>query len=172
MLNSTQDAATGTWTFTLPKQKNTATFINTYGATTEVQLAATKELKNKELEARKYSFNIQQTNNDSGFAESNPATILSGTGTLGTSATVKNGVEGGDAKDIIFPALQYKITELKKSDGTYANDRTFHYIISEENGTEGGVTYSKQKYYVDVKVTDNGDGTFYKVVKVCTETSV
>ena len=172
VLNSTQDAATGTWTFTLPKQKNTATFINTYGATTEVQLAATKELKNKELEARKYSFNIQQTNNDSGFAESNPATILSGTGTLGTSATVKNGVEGGDAKDIIFPALQYKITELKKSDGTYANDRTFHYIISEENGTEGGVTYSKQKYYVDVKVTDNGDGTFAKEVKVSTEPSV
>lgn len=172
VLNSTQDATTGTWTFTLPKQKNIATFINTYGATTEIQLAATKELKNKELEAGKYSFKIQQTNNDSGFAESNPATILSGTGTLGTSATVKNGVEGGDAKDIIFPALQYKITELKKSDGTYANDRTFHYIISEENGTEGGVTYSKQKYYVDVKVTDNGDGTFAKEVKVSTEPSV
>ena len=172
VLNSTQDAATGTWTFTLPKQKNTATFINTYGATTEIQLAATKELKNKELEAGKYSFEIQQTNNESGFADANPATILSETGTLGIFATVKNGAEGGDAKDIRFPTLQYKITDLKKSDGTYAEDRIFHYTISEENGTEGGVTYSEQKYYVDVKVTDNGDGTFAKEVKVSTESSV
>ena len=60
--------------------------------------------------------------------------------TIGTAANSKDGT-------VVFPAI------------TYTEPGEYSYVLSEDLGTEQGVTYDESKYTVSVVVKDNGKGT-------------
>ena len=61
-------------------------------------------------------------------------------------ATGKNDADG----NIIFDPIRYD---------KYDVGQTYHYSVKEVEEDEGGITFDKTVYTVDVTITDNGDGT-------------
>ncbi len=117
---------------------NVGTFYNSYSATGDVTLTATKEYEGADLTEGLFSFTITETTDpeaDEPYTE-----------------TVKNDADG----NITFAAIEYTLADV----GTHT------YEIVETKGTAGGVTYDESTITVTVVVSDNGDGTLATVVSV------
>ena len=113
------------------KNGKTATFVNTYGASTRVILTATKTIDNRSLKDKEFTFKI------------------SGDGLGENGKEVKNAADG----TIEFP-IDYTLASLGDE-----KEKTFTYTVEEVDGnSKNGVTYDKTKYTVKVKVSDNGSG--------------
>ena len=122
-------------------------FTNTYTVkgNVNVTLSGTKTLIGKVLEAGKFSFKLYET--DSTFA---------------------NAVENGYSKVETYTVNDQFLGEFKFElayDETHVGN-TYYYVIEEEAGTLGGVSYDETKYHVTVKVEDNGDGKVKASVKI------
>ena len=63
-----------------------------------------------------------------------------------------------DSKDFTFGKL------------SFGKPGTYHYLVSEVNGGQTGVTYTQVQYLVTIEVTDNGDGTLRHTMSVKTRT--
>lgn len=121
-----------------------STFVNVYEANDiQVKLVGNKKLENQKLIDGKYNFKIEPYNSGT------PASTING------ALVVSNTVS--ENKNITFPNLKITLNDMKGTNGYPASEKTFQYLISEVAGSEGGVTYSKEKYLVKIEVT-NTDG--------------
>lgn len=112
-----------------------AEFVNTYEADdVELTIGGTKTLTGKKLTAEEFTFNMVS-------AEGNSKAY---------SETAKNAADGSFS----FPKITYTFADMKDDDNTYASSKTFAYVVTEEEETEEGVTYSKASYDVVVEVTN------------------
>ncbi len=122
-------------------------FANFYAVkgNVNVTLSGTKTLTGKVLEAGKFNFKIYET--DSTF------TNEVANGYSKTEAYTVNGQGIGEFKF----ELAYDETDI---------GNTYYYVIEEEAGTLGGISYDTTKYKVTVKVEDDGNGKVKVSVKV------
>ncbi len=72
----------------------------------------------------------------------------------GVNETVTNDASGA----VTFPEITYTIDDLLDSDGNNLGSRTFYYEVTEA-GSLAGVANEGGTKYLQVTVTDNGDGT-------------
>lgn len=105
-------------------------FVNRYTATpVQVEIGGDKTLTGRSQKAGEFSFDLKSDKGE---------TVATAT----TSADAKD----GEASGFKFPAQ------------TFTKPGVYNYLVSEESGNKGGVTYDTSVYKVQVKVTDNGKG--------------
>lgn len=105
-------------------------FVNRYTVTpVQVEIGGDKMLTGRSQKAGEFSFNLKSDKGE---------TVATAT----TSANAKD----GEAADFKFPAQ------------TFSKPGVYNYLVSEESGSKGGVTYDTTVHKVQVKVTDNGKG--------------
>ena len=122
-------------------------FTNTYAVNGDVNvtLSGTKTLIGQELESGKFNFKLYETD-----------------------STFTNAIANGYSKTETYTVNDSKVGEFKFElayDETQIGN-TYYYVIEEEAGTLGGISYDGTKYHVTVKVEDNGDGKVKASVKV------
>ena len=100
----------------------------------QVSLSAQKELEGMQLSGGMFTFRLEDENEQ----------LL---------AQVTNG-SGDDASAVVFPNLVFQAEDM---DG--AQERTFHYTVTEENTARAGITYDQRVYQVDITVRDDGNGS-------------
>lgn len=105
---------------------------------TEITLEGTKSLSGRNLKAGEFKFEVKDE--------------------VGT--VVATGTNDAAGK-IAFSRIGYKLSDLKKGDGSYASEKTYSYKVSEVKGNAGdGITYDDREYTVKVKVSyDQASGT-------------
>ena len=105
---------------------------------TEITLEGTKSLSGRNLKAGEFKFEVKDE--------------------VGT--VVATGTNDAAGK-IAFSRIGYKLSDLKKGDGSYASEKTYSYKVSEVKGNAGdGITYDDKEYTVKVKVSyDQASGT-------------
>ena len=105
---------------------------------TEITLEGTKSLSGRNLKAGEFKFEVKDE--------------------VGT--VVATGTNDAAGK-IAFSRIGYKLSDLKKGDGSYASEKTYSYKVSEVKGNAGdGITYDDKEYTVKVKVSyDQANGT-------------
>ena len=115
-------------------------FTNLYSATdsNEIVIGGTKILENLTLKAEMYQFLLKDS----------AGSVLQ---------TVTHDSEG----KFVFDGMIYSFGHLEGE-----TSKVFTYTVSEVQGSQGGVTYDKTVYTVEVTVTDNGDGTLTAVAAV------
>ena len=112
------------------------TFVNKYTAKpVQVEIGGDKTLTGRSQKAGEFSFDLK---NDKGEKVA----------TATTSANAKD----GEAVGFKFPAQ------------TFSKPGIYSYLVSEESGNKGGVTYDTSVYKVQVTVTDNGKGALQAVL--------
>ncbi len=113
------------------------TFVNKYVAkATSTTLPGEKILEGRVLNDQEFSFTLYESNNDWTFGKE--------------LETVKNNADGSFA----FSSIEF--TEV----GTY------YYLVAEEQGNKGGVTYDETIYRVRVEITDDLRGQLHASVYV------
>ncbi len=130
-----------TVTYTKPDEEGTGTvetegiaFDNTYEASGSWTPAGTKILTGRDMTSdEKFTFTVKDQDNN---------TVSTGSVT---------GAAEGTAKEITFTPVNYTLEDA---------GNTYTYTISEDRGnTPPGVEMADETYEVQVKVTDNGNGT-------------
>lgn len=130
-----------TVTYTKPDEEGTGTvetegiaFDNTYEASGSWTPAGTKTLTGRDMTSdEKFTFTVKDQDNN---------TVSTGSVT---------GAAEGTAKEITFTPVNYTLEDA---------GNTYTYTISEDRGnTPPGVEMADETYEVQVKVTDNGNGT-------------
>lgn len=135
-----QDNGDGTLNAVVNTQGQDFVFINTYQQPkpATVTVEGTKTLENKALSMGAFSFTLKSEEEN------------------GTSITVQNGVTGSDnTQDPSKFRFQWDIT---LADMDNQAEKTFTYTVSEENGNDPQITYSKEKYTVQVTVQADAVG--------------
>ena len=127
----------------LVEDKSDINFVNKYDAAGSFQIAGlTKVLKNGELKAKQFSFQLKDAD-----------------------GKVLQTAYNDDSGNITFSAISYTLADLKG-----AASKKFSYTVNEvvpagatKNAdgtyTAGGITYSGDVVSFEVTVSDNGDGT-------------
>lgn len=106
------------------------TFVNKYTAKpVQVEIGGDKTLTGRSQKAGEFSFDLK---NDKGEKVA--------------TATTSVNAKDGEAVGFKFPAQ------------TFSKPGIYSYLVSEESGNKGGVTYDTSVYKVQVTVTDNGKG--------------
>lgn len=132
----------------------TATFVNKYGASLDINITGIKKLENKELSENDHQFEFVLVNKGD---------------TSNVIKTVSN-----DGKNVNIP-LSYDIEDLVDADGNILGEnqpKTFSYILKEKSQNDKRyITYDSTKYNVEVTVTNKGSGVLeaYAVVSVGNE---
>ena len=133
------DAGDGTLTVTYndATKFTTPVFTNEYSTKGEIILQGEKELKNREMVAEQFTFELKDE----------AGQVLQ---------SVKNDASG----KIVFDKIEYTDKDLKKDDetGSYVPTEMV-YTISEVKGDEYGIIYDKHIETVKVTLTDDGKGT-------------
>lgn len=135
-----QDNGDGTLNAVVNTQGQDFVFTNTYQQPkpATVTVEGTKTLENKALSMGAFSFTLKSEEEN------------------GTSITVQNGVTGSDnTQDPSKFRFQWDIT---LADMDNQAEKTFTYTVSEENGNDPQITYSKEKYTVQVTVQADAVG--------------
>lgn len=105
-------------------------FVNRYTATpVQVEIGGDKTLTGRSQKAGEFSFDLK---NDRGEKVA--------------TATTSAGAKDGEAVGFKFPAQ------------TFSKPGIYSYLVSEEPGSKGGITYDTAVYKVQVKVVDDGKG--------------
>lgn len=126
-----EDDNQGNLSATVDKQNQNIVFTNTYTATdATVPLTASKILTGKPLSDQEFSFTL--------------------TGDKSVSQEKTNDADG----NVTFDPLTFTLADL---DGE--TEKTFSYVVAEVNDGQKGMTYDSTQYSVDIKVTDDGQGT-------------
>ena len=132
------DAGDGTLTVTYndATKFTTPVFTNEYSTKGEIILQGEKELKNREMVAEQFTFELKDE----------AGQVLQ---------SVKNDASG----KIVFDKIEYTGKDLKKDEtGSYVPTEMV-YTISEVKGDEYGIIYDKHIETVTVTLTDDGKGT-------------
>ena len=112
------------------------TFVNRYAVKpVNVEIGGDKTLTGRNQKVGEFSFDLK---NDKGEKVA----------TATTSADAKD----GEASGFKFPAQ------------TFSKPGIYSYLVSEESGNKGGVTYDTSAYKVQVRVIDNGKGALQAVL--------
>ncbi|MBQ7354177.1 MAG: hypothetical protein IJW62_01510 [Clostridia bacterium] len=121
------------------KTVDAITFRNTYTARpATVSVSGNKLLGGRELKDAEFTFGLYQT--DAGFSAANAVLV----------DHAQNAMDGTFRFDAV----------------TYSAAGTYYYIVAEEKGDVGGVTYDSTVYHVTVTVTDNGAGSLVAVTSI------
>ena len=116
-------------------------FVNTYSAEgTSIVPIAYKELVGRPMKDEEFLFEVKTYD----VSTQTEGTVVSG----GMSQLP---AEGTNVGNIVFTPIGYKDIE-----GT--GTATYWYTLSEVRGNLGGISYSNQKYYMKVVVSDLGEG--------------
>ena len=121
--------------YLLPNAKGkTATFVNKYGASLDINVTGIKKLENKELSENDHQFKFVLVNED----------------TSNVIKTVSN-----DGKNVNIP-LSYDIEDLVDTEN---QSKLFSYILKEKSQDDKRyITYDSTKYKIEVTVTNKGSG--------------
>ena len=132
------DQASGTMKAELADKDQKLAFANSYDTETGIDLEGTKSLEGRTLKDKEFKFEVKDE--------------------VGT--VVATGTNDAAGK-IAFSRIGYKLSDLKKGDGSYASEKTYSYKVSEVKGNAGdGITYDDKEYTVKVKVSyDQASGT-------------
>ncbi len=132
------DQASGTMKAELADKDQKLAFANSYDTETGIDLEGTKSLEGRTLKDKEFKFEVKDE--------------------VGT--VVATGTNDAAGK-IAFSRIGYKLSDLKKGDGSYASEKTYSYKVSEVKGNAGdGITYDDKEYTVKVKVSyDQANGT-------------
>ena len=132
------DQANGTMKAELADKDQKLAFANSYDTETGIDLEGTKSLEGRTLKDKEFKFEVKDE--------------------VGT--VVATGTNDAAGK-IAFSRIGYKLSDLKKGDGSYASEKTYSYKVSEVKGNAGdGITYDDKEYTVKVKVSyDQANGT-------------
>ena len=132
----------------------TATFVNKYGASLDINITGIKKLENKEL---------REDDNQFEFV------LVDERDTSNVIKSVSN-----DGKNVNIP-LSYDIEDLVDTDGNILGEnqsKPFSYILKEKSQDDKRyITYDSTKYKIEVTVTNKGSGVLeaYAVVSVVDE---
>ncbi|MBQ1401376.1 MAG: Cna B-type domain-containing protein, partial [Firmicutes bacterium] len=133
-----------------PNETAEAEFTNTYNAKGQFNPVAKKVLFNRTLTKYQFSFELYEiTENDEG----EEVEELKGTATSDNTESVNprdDGTVESSEAPVTFGALRYTQED---------HGKTFRYRIKEIDRGKDGYTYTEDIYELEVKVTDNGDGT-------------
>ena len=124
------------------KTDSEAKFTNTYASTGSATLGVKKTVTGIATFPA-FTFNLGSVGSD---------------GVTVTPITTVQSDTSGNAEKT-FAAITYNQTQV-----TPGTPVTFTYEISEGQGSVTGYTYDKNKYRVDVTITDNGDGTITSAI--------
>ena len=117
--------------------KNSVAFLNTYKTSdTELVIKGTKRLNGRDMNANEFTFNLYTTNESYGIDGLKPI------------QTVTN-VAGANGEETTFAFASVPFKEVGE----------YYYVVTEEKGTLGGITYDQTKYDIKVVVKDNLNGT-------------
>lgn len=107
------------------------TFANVYDAKpVTLPVYGIKVLNGRELNAEEFTFVIRESDASGTVIEN------------GYKETVKNAADG---------SFQFKAI-------TFDTEGIYYYVISEDDGSLGGITYDTTKYLLKVKINDDGEG--------------
>ena len=143
-----------------PNTDTQVSFTNKYSAKGNLNLKADKTLNNRNL--RKYQFKFEvyevvEQDDGNGNVE-----IIENLIRTATNGQVDNTVEREDGTvesshaEATFGAFHYTQEDAEKQ---IQSGKPYRYKIIETNGNREGYIYDSTIYYVDVAITDNGDGT-------------
>lgn len=130
----------------------TATFTNTYNASTTVQFKGTKKLIQK-VDPK----DSDEAGKDRAFAADDFEFKITGPNLVDASGNpvnyviVKNKANG----EFEFPVINYQVTDLNKDAYGNYTSKEFNYTIEEVDNKKGGITYDTTKYHVTVTITNN-----------------
>ncbi len=142
-------------------QAHSTKFINKYSASLNLGeaggLAITKTLTGHALEKNQFEFKVKAVDTDTATAEE--AAQLFGFNKGETEVTFKNheGAADGQTVTMVKKDTNFTLKNLGK---------VYKYEISEIDGKKPGYTYDKKTYTVELRVTDDGDGTLTLHAKV------
>lgn len=142
-------------------QAHSTKFINEYSASLNLGeaggLAITKTLTGHALEKNQFEFKVKAVDTDTATAEE--AAQLFGFNKGETEVTFKNheGAADGQTVTMVKKDTNFTLKNLGK---------VYKYEISEIDGKKPGYTYDKKTYTVELRVTDDGDGTLTLHAKV------
>lgn len=138
-----------------PNQLYQARFENQYAATGRVNLNAYKKLLNRELRKYQFRFELYEVREVNGRVTEQ--LLKTGTsGTVNETATRDDGTIDYSTSTVSFGAIKYTQEDANIQAET---GKPYRYKIVELNTNKSGYMYDTITYYVDVAVTDNGDGT-------------
>ena len=129
-------------------------FVNTYDATTTFTPKAKKVFTKGTFSTNQFTFILTE--------------VADATATTGTE---KSRVSVSNSEAVNFPAINYKLADLGG-----AASKTFYYIVTEDipeaaksnNNIDPatGIRYDPTIHHIEVTLTDNGDGTLNKAIKM------
>ncbi|MBQ7785616.1 MAG: Cna B-type domain-containing protein [Clostridia bacterium] len=134
----------------LENLKNTITFKNVYASEGKAQVEAYKELSGRTLKAGEFTFKLY------------PAVEATAASVDAADVTAANPLEATNDADgrVVFDEISYN--------ETYAGQELW-YVLEEEAGSLGGVTYDTKKYLVRITMTDDGQGKLTQKVEYFNE---
>ena len=142
------DLAAGGVSYTITKPDTAeATFVNNYEATGVIKLEGTKELHGRAENDGEFEFSAVEYKVEGGSDVK-----------TGREFTGRNDANGG----ITFDDIEFKRNASVDERGIYK------YVISENKGQLGGITYDTAEYSLLAVVSDNADGTL-KIDKTLTD---
>lgn len=162
-----------------PNETSEATFTNKYEANGQINLGAVKKLENRKLNKYQFRFELYEVVEDdgSGSDEDPSGSEVPDEPSAGTVGDDDDDDDSSDGEVIRGTASSDVVSEtVLRPDGTvnyslapvtfgvlrYTQEdhgKTFTYRIKEVDLNRAGYEYSTDIYEVEVKVTDNGDGT-------------
>ena len=145
----------------IPNKDNTASFTNKYSAEGRLSLLADKRLNNRELRKYQFKFELYQVIDEldeSGNITGTTEKLVKTATSAAPDATQRreDGTVEYSHAVATFGALKYTQEDVNAQART---GKPYRYKIVEVNSGKNGYTYDDTVYYVDVAITDNGDGT-------------
>lgn len=156
-----QSSASNTGGRIVPNKDTQVAFENSYSATGKLSVSADKVLQNRQLNKYQFRFELYQIVEE--FDENN--NVIDTHEELVRTATNdapdetiprENGSVESSHAVATFGSITYTQDDVNKQVQT---GRPYTYKIIEVNGERDGYTYDDSVYYVEVALTDNGDGT-------------
>ena len=152
--------ATNTEGIVSPNSDAVVSFDNNYSAKGNFNPVVEKILKNRELRKYQFKFEMYQI-----FEEQNDNGIVTTTENLIRTATSgkpddpvlrEDGTVESSHATAAFGAIKYTQEDANTQ---VESGKPYRYKVVEVKSDKAGYTYDETVYYVDVAVTDNGDGT-------------
>ena len=146
----TLTAKTGDKGTVKPNETAEAVFTNTYKANGQINLQAKKILENRTLTKYQFAFELYEVTVDDEGNEVEEIKSTASNDTQAESVLREDGTVDYSTATASFGVLRYTQED---------HGKTYTYRIKEVDRAKDGYTYSTDIYDVDVKITDNGDGT-------------
>lgn len=145
----------------VPNKDTQVAFENSYSATGKLSVSADKVLQNRQLNKYQFRFELYQIveefDENNNVIDTHEELIRTATNDAPDETIPReNGSVESSHAVATFGSITYTQDDVNKQAQT---GRPYTYKIIECDGERDGYTYDDSVYYVEVALTDNGDGT-------------